>query len=106
MTNTVLQQTHTTQKAVFALGIFCIILSCVYGYFIQMTIVTVVAREKMGTTIRELRSQTAQMENQHFALDQAITVDYAQAIGFKEPVNIAYVERGVVSGLSVYHYAR
>jgi hypothetical protein len=106
MTDTLLKQNTGTKHIFYILGVLCVVCACVYGYFIQMTITRVVAREKAISVLSALRSQTANLENEYFALDGGVTVDRAKSLGFSEPLNIAYVERGVSSGLSLNQNAR
>lgn len=106
MMSSALQQNIKTKQWFFLLSVLCVTLACVYGYFIQMTIIRVVAREKAGSALSALRSETANLENEYFALDTGVTIDRARALGFVEAQNVAYVERGVTSGLSFNQNAR
>ena len=106
MTERVLIQDTHTKQLFFILGVFCFVCAGIYVYFIQMAIVRAVARDKIVSHISVLRSETAYLENQYFTLDQNVTVERAQSLGFSEPLNIAYVERGVTSGLSFYQNGR
>lgn len=106
MTDAVLKHNSSTKRWFYIVMVICLACASVYVYFIRTAIVRAVARDKMVSTISVLRSETAHLEAEYFALDQTVTVEKAQALGFSEPLNIAYVERGVISGLSLYQNAR
>ncbi len=106
MTDAVLKHNSSTKRLFYIVALLCVVCATVYVYFIQAAVVRAVARDKMVSTISVLRSETAHLEAEYFALDQTVTVERAQALGFSEPLNIAYAERGVISGLSLYHNAR
>ena len=100
MAELVVQRNSVTERIVWVLGVCCGLLALAYGLYINATILHVVAREKAQSAVSTMRGQVALLENTYFTLEKAITIEAAQARGFHDAVDMAYLERGVTTGLS------
>jgi len=85
-------------------GVFGLLLffSISYVYFINQTILNIVARENLEGDIVALNSEISEMEFEYIAQKNKITLSYAYSVGFKDANNVKFASRKLVGqGLSL-----
>lgn len=79
-----------------------------YGYFVNQTVVNIVARTSAETAIEDVRSSIGNLESEYIATKNAITLEFAHARGFSETemTESSYVSRIDSDTLLTYHETR
>ena len=86
------------RRMVLTLFAFAILLAASYGYFVNETVMNVVALEKNEVAASETKSAIAELESEILALRQEMSLEYAHGLGFVE-VKTTYAHVGP-SGLT------
>jgi len=66
-----------------------------YGYFVQGTIVNIVARQDMENKLSVLNSNILALESEYMKIQDSINIDLACSLGFKPVINQKFVTRTV-----------
>jgi hypothetical protein len=87
------------EKRAFSLLVIAIfILVALYGYFISMSIVHVLVREEVENSIASISSAIGEFESQYIVNKEAITIENAYSLGFKNLRKKTFVERRTSQG--------
>lgn len=80
-------------SAFFALSGMLALFFVSYVYMVNQTVRNVVQRERAGGEISELRSKLSDLELRYIDRKNEITVEFAEAKGFREQVALKFVDR-------------
>ena len=93
---------NLNQKIFWSLGAFLLFSSILYVYFVNQTILNIVARENLEGDIVALNSEISEMEFEYISQKNAITLVYAYSLGFKDANNVKFASRKLAGqGLSL-----
>lgn len=82
------------RKGIFwALAVVLVVLCGMYMYFINATVLNVVARERYENQIAEMTSKVSDLEFKNITLKNSITMDKASTLGFIETSNVTFISR-------------
>lgn len=70
-----------------------VVLGGLYVYLVNQTVHNVVARREIEQTMSALASEVGDLELAHLELKDAITIQYAYTLGFRELAGTTYVSR-------------
>ncbi|MFA6535859.1 MAG: hypothetical protein WC250_00250 [Candidatus Paceibacterota bacterium] len=86
---------------IWVLGAGILSLLLIYGFLVNNMVKSAVASEKMSSQLSELNGEVADLESRFIALDQTVTVELAQKLGFQNVDSVAYVAKTTLGrGLS------
>ena len=87
---------------VWVLGAGILSLLLIYGLLVNNMVKSAVASEKMSSQLSELNGEVADLESKFIALDQTVTMELAQKLGFQTVEGTAYVTKASLGrGLSL-----
>lgn len=74
----------TEEKVIWGTGIFLIFLFCLYGYFMNATVVNVVAMRNLEEQKASLLSDISQLQFQYITENTPLDIAYAEQLGFHQ----------------------
>jgi len=81
--------------SLFFISLICLgLLFLLYAYFVNQTIINVVAREKIEKDIADVSGEIGDTEFDYMTLRNNLTLDVAYAKGFKDTEVTAFVSPG------------
>ena len=93
---------YIERKIFWGLFALLVIFAVSYGYFVNQTILNIVARENIEEKTMTLNSEISEMEFDYIALKNDVNIDYAYSIGFVDVENVKFASRRLpVTALSV-----
>lgn len=70
-----------------------ILFALLYGYFVNQTILNVVARENVETELIELSSEVSSLEVEYIKLKNKIDLKFAYSLGYRDVSSVKFVSR-------------
>lgn len=89
------------KQAFFVLVSLFLAVFFLYGYFVQMTIHTIITRAEILKETRNLNVKLGELESEYNTVRKAFTYEYAHSLGFREPERTAFAKRALVAQNSV-----
>jgi hypothetical protein len=81
------------KKIIFSLFGGVVLFAFLYGYFVNQTILNVVARENIETKLIELSSEVSSLEVEYIKLKNKIDLEFAYSLGYSDVSNVKFVSR-------------
>ncbi|MBI3019996.1 MAG: hypothetical protein HYY60_01570 [Parcubacteria group bacterium] len=89
---------NTPEKQAFwALAFLFLSLFFLYGYFVQITIHTIIDRAGILQDTRNLNVKLGELESEYNAARTALTYEYARSLGFRELEKKDFAKRALVA---------
>jgi cell shape-determining protein MreC len=85
--------TNLRKKLILSLFGGAILFAFLYGYFINQTILNVVARKNIEADLIELGSEVSSLEVEYIKLKNKIDLEFAHSLGYKDVSDIKFVSR-------------
>ncbi len=89
---------NTPEKQAFwmlvALFLFVFFL---YGYFVQITVHTIINRADMVKDMKAVNLKLGELESEYNTLRKTLTYDYARVLGFNESEKKTFAKRALVA---------
>jgi len=90
----IIATSHIEKKVFFAIIGTLFVLASFYAYFVNRTVMNVVARKDIQTQMTELSSNVSEFEFKYMKYKNTITLDYTRSLGFSDARNTIYISRG------------
>lgn len=89
MTQQILDNTKKLERSttLYVIGVFAIVLTAIYIFLINSTVMHAVSRNANHKSVTELTALTAELEEKYLSLDNDIDLKFASASGFGEVVS-------------------
>ena len=78
----------------------CGVLAILYAYFLNVTIVDSMHIDQGRASISKLSTHVSDLEQKYFVASNAVTLQYARSLGFKDTENPIYIARAESAKLS------
>lgn len=85
------------KQAFFVLASLFFAVFFLYGYFVQITIHTIIARADILKETRNLNVKLGELESEYNIVRKDFTYEYAHSLGFHEPEQKAFAKRALVA---------
>ncbi len=96
----------STKLLFFVLSAMLLSIFALYFYFVNKTIMNVVARESIQRNIASLSGGIGELEFKYISLKNNVTLDLAHAQGFQDVSGTKFLARNQKSTTLTYNYAR